>query len=201
MQIRPGWSPRLVALLPQMERVDESGFTILPAGMNAIVLPWADDIRDPPTTVIESVGDAEVEVAKKIVDKLSLDSFDPAAFLNPSLQLFYNSIEALALERSEVSPFTDTITPDPNQFGRIATLFTEILTLIPDQTELPAEAPTKRKKTTDAPSSDLHDMYKIGKLSKATVAQLKAFLTGVGITPEKKKSDLLDQASDYFEKL
>lgn len=54
MQIRHSWSPRLVALLPQLEKIDESGFTVIPAGMNAIVLPWADDTRDKPQTALES---------------------------------------------------------------------------------------------------------------------------------------------------
>lgn len=129
-----------------------------------------------------------------------MDPFDPAFYLNPSLQLFYNHIEALALEKSEIAPVNDTITPDAGHFSRISGLFGELVTLIPDKTELPEQSATvKRKKVTNGSGDDLvRGMFDQGKLNKATVAQLKNFLIDVGISPAKKKQELLEQVEIYF---
>lgn len=41
--------PAFVAILPQAEELDEEGNQLVPPGMNMIVLPYADDIRDAPS--------------------------------------------------------------------------------------------------------------------------------------------------------
>lgn len=46
--------PAFVAILPQAEEVDEEGHQLVPPGMNMIVLPYADDIRDAPELETES---------------------------------------------------------------------------------------------------------------------------------------------------
>lgn len=46
--------PAFVAILPQAEEVDEEGNQLVPPGMNMIVLPYADDIRDAPQVKTES---------------------------------------------------------------------------------------------------------------------------------------------------
>lgn len=46
--------PSFVAILPQAEEVDEEGNQLVPSGMNMIVLPYADDIRDAPQVKTES---------------------------------------------------------------------------------------------------------------------------------------------------
>ena len=39
-------APKLVALVAQSEERDEDGFQIAPPGINVILLPFADDIRN-----------------------------------------------------------------------------------------------------------------------------------------------------------
>ena len=46
--------PAFVAILPQAEELDEDGSQLVPPGMNMIVLPYADDIRDAPQGHSES---------------------------------------------------------------------------------------------------------------------------------------------------
>lgn len=39
-------SPKLVALMPQVEELDAAGEQTQAPGFNVVVLPWANDIRD-----------------------------------------------------------------------------------------------------------------------------------------------------------
>lgn len=52
-------SRRMVALLPQ-EETTEDGMQLLPPGLNAIVLPFADEVREAKATTAEE-GDVKPE--------------------------------------------------------------------------------------------------------------------------------------------
>lgn len=45
LQLRDATEPRIVALFPQLEELDESGKQRVPAGLVAVPLPYADDVR------------------------------------------------------------------------------------------------------------------------------------------------------------
>ena len=112
---REGSTVKFCALLPQQEKYDEDYFQT-PPGFNMIVLPWADDIRSNSDIlsknpkILPKVSDEQSELAKKIIKKMNI-SFDCRAFENVELQKFYATLQALALEETNVEPVEDTLQP------------------------------------------------------------------------------------------
>ena len=80
---RKATAPRLVALLPQLERVNEKGQLERPPGLHLIFLPFADDIRQVRIEPTPAADEALKNEAKKIILKLSVKQFDPSAISNP----------------------------------------------------------------------------------------------------------------------
>ena len=113
---REGSTVKFCALLPQQEKYDEDYFQT-PPGFNMIVLPWADDIRSNSDIlsknpkILPKVSDEQSELAKKIIKKMNI-SFDCRAFENVELQKFYATLQALALEETNVEPVEDTLQPN-----------------------------------------------------------------------------------------
>ena len=112
---REGSVVKFCALIPQAEKYDEDYFQT-PPGFNMIILPWADDIRSNseileknPKTLPE-VTEEQSELAKKIIKKMNI-SFDCRAFENVELQKFYSTLQALALEESNIEKVEDTMQP------------------------------------------------------------------------------------------
>ena len=112
---REGSTVKFCALLPQQEKYDEDYFQT-PPGFNMIVLPWADDIRSNSEIlsknpkILPKVTDEQSELAKKLIKKMNI-SFDYRAFQNVELQKFYATLQALALEETNVEPVEDTLQP------------------------------------------------------------------------------------------
>ena len=112
---REGSTVKFCALLPQQEKYDEDYFQT-PPGFNMIILPWADDIRSnneilsKNPKVLPKVSDEQRELAKKLIKKMNI-SFDCRAFENVELQKFYSTLQALALEETNVEPVEDTLQP------------------------------------------------------------------------------------------
>ena len=112
---REGSMIRFCALFPQLERLDEDFFQT-PPGLNMIVLPFADDIRSnsdilsafPPE--LPKLTDRQKEMAKKIVKRMNI-SFDCRAFENVTLQRFYATLQALALNEATIDRTEDKIQP------------------------------------------------------------------------------------------
>ena len=113
---REGSTVKFCSLLPQQEKYDEDYFQT-PPGFNMIVLPWADDIRSNSDILsknpknLPKVSDEQSELAKKLIKKMNI-SFDCRAFENVELQKFYATLQALALEETNVEPIEDTIQPN-----------------------------------------------------------------------------------------
>ena len=112
---REGSVVKFCALLPQQEKYDEDYFQT-PPGFNMIILPWADDIRSNSDIlsknpkILPKVSDEQSELAKKLIKKMNI-SFDCRAFENVELQKFYATLQALALEETNVEPIEDTLQP------------------------------------------------------------------------------------------
>ncbi|CAI7827312.1 unnamed protein product [Closterium sp. NIES-53] len=130
--------PRLVAILPQQEQVDESGTQVQPAGWHMIPLPFYDDVRPaekyarwvPGRGANDSGGDGEeagskgevvsapradagqVATATALMRYMHLKTFSPLDILNPVIQTHYSMLEAIALDLPEVQPVVDTTLPD-----------------------------------------------------------------------------------------
>ena len=78
-------APKMVALVPVKEEVDEDGYQTRAPGFSVIVLPYADDIRQykPKEMTVAPVNDLVVK-AQAVIGKLNLPDFDCHSFENPS---------------------------------------------------------------------------------------------------------------------
>ncbi|WFD44887.1 ATP-dependent DNA helicase II subunit 1 [Malassezia psittaci] len=104
--------PAFVAILPQAEEVDADGNQLVPPGMNMVILPYTDDLRDPPTTQAQHANDDQISKAGQIIDQyLRKAPFNPDAFTNPALQHHYQTLMAVAFNQ-EKPAYQDTILPD-----------------------------------------------------------------------------------------
>ena len=112
---REGSIVKFCALMPQAEKYDEDYFQT-PPGFNMIILPWADDIRSNSEILAKNpkelpeVTQEQSDLAKRIIKKMNI-SFDCRAFENVELQKFYSTLQALALEESNVEKVEDTMQP------------------------------------------------------------------------------------------
>jgi ATP-dependent DNA helicase 2 subunit 1 len=82
-------APKIVALYPQLEELDEGGFQITPPGFHIIPLPFSDDIRHLHFNEMQKADEKQIEIAKKVVHKLELKNFSSIDYENPSLFYFY----------------------------------------------------------------------------------------------------------------
>nr|KAJ3423025.1 X-ray repair cross-complementing protein 6 [Polyrhizophydium stewartii] len=102
-------NPRMVALLPQAKGVDPTGREI-PAGFNAIFLPFGDDLRK-----LSFVGDPvdaqNLDAATALIRAAAMNHFDFTVCHNPALQMLGKLIEAEAYGRDDVD-FVDSTLPD-----------------------------------------------------------------------------------------
>ncbi|KAH9252087.1 hypothetical protein BASA81_010069 [Batrachochytrium salamandrivorans] len=106
-------APKLVALLPQAEILDQDGDVVSPLGFLVVVLPFADDVREPTfphgdggeedgenEQGAEHATPDQVDKAKLLITKLcNTKPFDPREYENPALQKFWHNLEALALDQ------------------------------------------------------------------------------------------------------
>ena len=115
---REGSLIKICALIPQKESFDEDFFQT-PPGFNMIVLPFADDIRSN-SDIMSKIDMSKInnkitveqsELTKKLIKKMNI-SFDCRNFENYSLQKFYSTLQALALEENETEEIDDLIQPD-----------------------------------------------------------------------------------------
>ncbi|CBZ55989.1 putative ATP-dependent DNA helicase II, 70 kDa subunit [Neospora caninum Liverpool] len=122
----------LVALLPQLEEVDEAGNTLQAPGLHLLRLPFAEDIReiDLPWTSLVGFqrpgerGDAreraaskrecemQIQAAVRVLSALGVEDFHPHQLSNDALQRHFAIIEALALGNSEADLPPPTLVPD-----------------------------------------------------------------------------------------
>ena len=109
-------------LIPQKEYFDEHYFQT-PPGFNMIILPYADDIRSNSDIMnkmikVDESNNEESEIAKKLIKKMNI-SFDCRNFENVSLQKFYATLQALALEEKETENIDDLIQPDNDALEKV----------------------------------------------------------------------------------
>ena len=122
---REGSLIKICALIPQKESFDEDFFQT-PPGFNMIVLPFADDIRSN-SDIMSKIDMSKInnkitveqsELTKKLIKKMNI-SFDCRNFENYSLQKFYSTLQALALEENETEEIDDLIQPDNEGLNKV----------------------------------------------------------------------------------
>ncbi|WFC95567.1 ATP-dependent DNA helicase II subunit 1 [Malassezia brasiliensis] len=174
--------PAFVAILPQAEEIDEEGSQLVPPGMNMIVLPYADDIRDAPQVKTESANAEEVGAAGRIIDSfLRKAPLNPDAFTNPALHHHYGVLMALAFG-SPVPSYQDTILPDytliDERAGTQIRTWNEAIEADERTALLPVQSMRKSDPKTEPfdPSreKELRDMHKEGILGRLLVADLRS---------------------------
>ena len=133
MQMRSNSTPKLAALLPQTEIIDENGIQERAPGMYVIILPFGDEIRDLGTVEPVEVPDEQVEAATAFLKKLKIKHFNPNQFPNPVLQRCYAKLERLALEETDPIDVNDVTMPNLRQFDRAADLFAKFRDLLPEE--------------------------------------------------------------------
>lgn len=208
---RRGSPPRLVALLPQAEKLDEIGTQIKAPGFNMIPLPFADDIRhlrfsdddgkEKEHALVASYD--QIDKAKALMSKLVLSGrYNPDSFDNPVLQRHYANLQALALDQEpEGNLQHDPTMPDYDRIRSKAEAqiaeFKEAIGLA-DVTEQPA----KVKRPAASASADYDCIKDIdavksdpSALAKFTVNDLKTYLESVGIKAKRLKAEIIGQFS------
>ena len=112
--------PRLVAMIPQKEEIDEEdGIQILPGGMHLILLPWREEMRTSGTAdrkmIVEAKTMVTTEMMNAVADLSKKWQFEETSgrpitgIENPSIQCFYSGLQAIALNEpsSEWGPEKD----------------------------------------------------------------------------------------------
>lgn len=201
--------PRIVALLPQEEEIDEYNLQVKPPGFNVVFLPYSDDIRKLKIDSHAKASEEQIDKAKVIVDKLKF-TYAPDMFENPSIQKFYRGLEAFALDRDDIEEFKDLTVINTNVIDRKAgSVMGEFNDLV-FPAGYNAEAAAKRKapsSTTAAPKKakvemvdvDVKEVAERGTLNKLTVPVLKTFCQANKIkSASQKKGDLISAINDHF---
>ncbi|PVG04448.1 Ku DNA-binding complex, Ku70 subunit [Serendipita vermifera] len=200
-------SPYFYAMVPQEEVVNDDGIQERPPGFELIALPYADDIRAAPVEESMRASDELVQSAAAWIRKLKLSKgYQPDAYPNPTLNLFYSQLEAMAL-REEFVPgeFNDKTAPQTDlmlqRTGPLIETWKQALSEDPNaNTYIMTKPGTKRKAEVGMDELEVRECYNEGRLAKLTVDTLKAFLRSKNLSTSGKKADLLERISDWFEK-
>ncbi|KAF1805722.1 SPOC like C-terminal domain-containing protein [Mucor lusitanicus] len=213
--------PKLVALLPQPEKLDELGNQVDPPGFQLIILPYADEIRQvPPHAEVHDYQEA-ADTMKSIIHTLKIrGGYDPAKYHNPYLVNHKNMIQRAALDTDPQEQVDNCV---PNYELIESELSDEIdafkrlvgLDTLSSQDILDSQAQSQARKrgasssgsaataSEGQPAKKLKEMtiaehWKSGTLEKVTNPSLKEFLISVNIHPKKLKKDLIDQVDGYL---
>ncbi|KAF7721213.1 X-ray repair cross-complementing protein 6 [Apophysomyces ossiformis] len=146
--------PKIVALLPQAEELDDHGVQVSPPGLSIISLPYADDIREIPVESTPRASEDIVELTKKCINKSQIPGhYNDMAIENPSLKRHYESLHAIVLEK-DIGEAEDRTVPDYEEIHRnighsIKTLKEALDREVPEELEGPA---VKKRPTGDESS-------------------------------------------------
>ena len=105
--------PRFVALLPQLEQLDEYNNQLLPPGLHMIFLPYSDDIRTINVNSQFIASDQQIRTCKTVIDRLT-NIHELPLINNPILIRYNNIIQAIALDQNvdDVIEIVDESIPD-----------------------------------------------------------------------------------------
>lgn len=213
--VRKVGAPRFVALVPQMEVLNEYGAQEQAPGMHMIFLPFADDIRSlvlDPTAIAD---DAKVKAASHDLIKAIQIDVEDDTFSNPYLQKHYAALQALALDEDVPDFVDDDLMPDYEGFktkqDKLTAYKEAVKSIVPEpvapapksrKRKAPAESksPSKRAKAAADADIDFKKLAALSQLKQLTVPKLKGFLSSVGERVTGRKADLITRIEAYFQK-
>ncbi|KAI0353683.1 ku70-like protein [Trametes cingulata] len=202
-------SPIFCAVLPQAEKVDESGWRE-PPGFHLIPLPFADDIRAAPLSKGFRASEELVETARRWIEKLKVKngSYPPDSYPNPALAYHNAQLEASAF-REDFDPeaFEDLTVPKHDMIHkRAGKLMQEWKQeLLEDETaNIVAAPPPSRKRKADTQDvavdeDEVRRLHDKEQLHKLRVEDLKNFLKSKSEPVSGKKGDLVQRVSDWLD--
>lgn len=204
--------PRFVALIPQLEHVDDHGNQTIPPGFHVIYLPYTEDIRCIKGEKKHNPSAAQVEKAKDIIKKLQF-AYHPDSFENPVLQKHWRNIEALALNRDAPEEIVDYTLPTKDIIEkRAGKLIEEFKALLcpsatqstsnykrgPSTSQGGPPAKSARNEDLEVPSSFQEEAAN-GTLTRYKVNVLKEFCKRNGIRSGTKKADIIGEIVKFYQ--
>ncbi|DBA83496.1 hypothetical protein WJX79_009209 [Trebouxia sp. C0005] len=208
--------PRLVALLPQEEEVDEFGVQVTPPGMNMVYLPYSDDVRQPEadtsfTGLSHPKADAkQVEAAEHLLSKLNLGAFASSDIPNPTLQRHYQVLECYALNEPPPEEINDGTKPDDEGMQKNMEAIIGFRDAVygdgnDDDYKVKPAASRKRKSAEEeqdvkqqAAAIDFKGLATDGKLGKLTVNDLKKYCEVNQLPKSGKKDDIVRRIAAHL---
>ncbi|KAI0750167.1 ku70-like protein [Daedaleopsis nitida] len=199
-------SPIFCAVLPQEEKVDESGWRE-PPGFHLIPLPFADDIRAAPVEKAFRASDEVKDAARAWIDKLNVKngSYPPDSYPNPALAYHNTQLEASAFrEEFDEDSFEDLTEPKYDMIhkraGQLMKAWKQALQ--EDESANIVAAPiagTKRKADVSVDEAEIRSKYEAGTLAKLRVDQLKDFCKSKGLPVAGRKAELIERVADWLD--
>ena len=200
--------PRIVALLPQQEEIDEYKIQIKPPGFNVIFLPYSDDIRKLKVESHAKASEEQIDKAKEVIDKLKF-TYAPDMFENPSIQKFYRGLEAFALDRDDIEDFKDLTVMNTElvdrKAGHIITEFNDLVfpagynAATVGKRKAATSTTAAKKPKPETVDVDVKEVAERGNLNKLTVSVMKTFCQGNKIkSTSQKKADLIEAINKHF---
>ncbi|XP_023217174.1 ATP-dependent DNA helicase 2 subunit 1-like [Centruroides sculpturatus] len=204
-------TPKLVALIPQEEELDDHGIQEVPHGFHVVFLPFMEDMRKLNLRNKQKPKEQLVDKAKEIIKKLQF-RFHPESFENPVLQQHWRNIEALALDEDAPDEIIDYTMPDYKTMEqRAGKLMEEFKSLaFSDNYEsivtgkkrnlgAACGGTSKRSKLDDTKVTvDVQKEAQEGRLDRLTVNVLKEFCKSRGIKCGSRKAEIIGVINKYF---
>lgn len=198
-------SPIFCYLLPQEEKVDDSGWSE-PAGFHIIPLPFADDIRSAPIEEGFRASEDLKDYARAWIDKLSVKNgtYPPDSYPNPALAYHNAQLQASAFrEQYDPDSFEDLTAPKLEMIHkRAGNLLGEWKSAVNNDESANVTVATtgsKRKADVTVDEAEIRSKYDAGALAKLRVDQLKEFLKAKGQAVSGKKAELMERVAEWFD--
>ncbi|TXT12925.1 hypothetical protein VHUM_01326 [Vanrija humicola] len=205
-------TPEMCVLIPQEETFTKEGAQEDPPGFHVIVLPFVDDIRDPPKAYTENMTatDDQTKEMERLMRKLRFKrrKYVSDAYPNPALAYHQEQLQALAFEEDfDTEQFEDRALP---KYRGIHTAAGPIMAkwkqLIDDDERSRIVIATKGATKRAVVEEGLARQGQLGTLSRANCLQLKvqelkdyAKFNKISLVNRSKKADIIDAIQDHLD--
>ncbi|BEI96575.1 hypothetical protein CcaverHIS631_0201640 [Cutaneotrichosporon cavernicola] len=216
-RIRASSSPEFAVLVPQEETINKrEGGQDDPPGFHVIILPFVDDIRDPPKKMTYNLTAME-----KLMRRLRFKSgkYISDVYPNPALQYHQRQLQALAFEEDfDTEEFEDKALPKYAGIHKAAGQLMKDWKKLIDDDERAVENvlnPSSKRHVvavsfdlaplTQIDPADLQDIpssYRNGTLEKLKVQELRDYakVNGISLSGRTKKVDIIEAIADHLAK-